>query len=74
MDGKHVPSPKWRAVKGARKCNAATEITDAATLTITWDTAAEVRAPPARARAARSVPRLLNCLAFAARPSRTRPT
>ena len=41
MDGKHVPSPKWRAVKGARKCNAATVITDPATIKITWATTGE---------------------------------
>jgi len=38
VEGKQVKSPQWKAVKGARKCNAATVITDPATIKITWDT------------------------------------
>ena len=41
VEGKQVKSPQWKAVKGARKCNAATSITDPATIKITWDTAVE---------------------------------
>jgi hypothetical protein len=38
VEGQQVKAPKWHTVKGARKCNAATEVTDPATLKITWQT------------------------------------
>lgn len=41
VEGKQVKTPRWQPVKGARKCNAATVITDPATIKITWDTTGE---------------------------------
>eukprot|EP01043_Picozoa_sp_COSAG02_P059705 COSAG02_NODE_7657_length_2908_cov_52.017958_2_plen_381_part_00 len=38
VEGQQVKKPHWQPVKGARKCNAATVISDPATIKITWDT------------------------------------
>jgi hypothetical protein len=41
QEGQQVKKPHWQPVKGARKCNAATTISDPATIKITWDTTGE---------------------------------
>ena len=41
QEGQQVKKPHWQPVKGARKCNAATEISDPATIKITWDSSSQ---------------------------------